>query len=406
MNLMENFRIALRALLANKLRAGLTMLGMIIGVGSVVSLMALGNGATASITSQVQGMGSNLITIAPASVEEDGQTTFGVLYLDDYEALLAGLSQVGGLSPVLESGFTVTQGKETLETTVTATTPDYASVNAFEVERGRFLTTADRDRAARVAVIGSQTATDLFHGLDPVGRTLRINGNTFAVVGVLVEKPTGGFGNANELILVPLETAYGMAGSAALRNGRPMLNSIQLAASNSDVIDSVIVQTERILRREHSLGLTEKLDFGVFSQAQILDTLGFITATLTTFLGAIAGISLLVGGIGIMNIMLVSVTERTKEIGLRKAVGATRSVILTQFLVETLVLSILGGMLGLAFGYGVALAVSLADLIPAKVTWDSVLLAVGFSIAVGLFFGIYPAWRAAGLRPIEALRYE
>jgi putative ABC transport system permease protein len=406
MNIGENFRIALRALLANKLRAGLTMLGIIIGVGAVVALIAIGNGATASITSQVQGIGANLISVSAGRFEQGGQTTVGTLYLDDYEALLAGLDNVAGMSPVVQNSYTVTYGKESLDVTVSGTTPDYLAVNAYELDRGRFLTEADRKQQAKVAVVGSQTATDLFHGLDPVGRTLKINGVNFTVIGVLAEKGSGGFGNANELIIVPLETAYAQAGSEALRSGRETLSSLQLSASDASVVDAVIVQTERILRREHGLGLTEDLDFTVTSQGQILDTLTTITTTLTIFLGAIAGISLLVGGIGIMNIMLVSVTERTKEIGLRKAVGATQGVILMQFLVETLVLSILGGLLGIGLGWGIATAVTLANLIQAQVSWNSILLAFGFSAAVGLFFGLYPAWRASRLRPIEALRYE
>jgi putative ABC transport system permease protein len=404
MNLSENVRIALRALVANKLRAGLTMLGIVIGVAAVIALIAIGNGATASITGQVQGIGANLINISPARFGDDGQTTLGTLYRSDYEALLAGLDGVAGISPSLQRNYTVTYGKTSLNTSVT--TPDYLAVNAYTLARGRWLTAADLSRRARVAVIGSQMATDLFRSLNPVGRTIRLDGVSLTVVGVLAEKGSGGFGNANEVILIPLETAYAQAGALALRSGRPILNSIQLSAASAEGVDAVIIQIERILRREHHLSLTGELDFSVISQSQILDTLSTITATLTAFLGAIAGISLLVGGIGIMNIMLVSVTERTKEIGLRKAVGATQGNILMQFLVETMVLSLLGGVMGILLGWGMSAAVTLTGLITPQMTWDSVLLAVGFSAAVGLFFGLYPAWRASRLRPIEALRYE
>jgi putative ABC transport system permease protein len=273
---------------------------------------------------------------------------------------------------------------------------------------GRLLTQADLDREARVAVLGAQTARDLLGGLNPVGRTIKINGISFEIVGVFKEKGGGGFGGSqDEVILVPLDTAYAkLTGAQGVRSGRKVINSIYVSAASPEVVDSVMVAAERILRREHGLALREEADFTLLSQSQFLDVLGTITATLTAFLGAIAGISLLVGGIGIMNIMLVSVTERTREIGLRKAVGAKRGIILMQFLVETLVLSLIGGLMGVGLGMGIAAAVTAADLITAVVTWESIVLAFSFSAAVGVFFGLYPAYRASRLRPIEALRYE
>ena len=407
MNLTENFRVALRALASNKLRSSLTMLGIIIGVGAVVALMAIGNGATASITEQVQGIGSNLISVAPGRFQQGGQSTQGALYLDDYEALFKGLTNIAGIAPVLQTGATVTYDRETLSTSITATTPDFASVRAYEVARGRFLNQTDRDREARVAVIGAQTAKDLFGGLNPVARKIKINGISFEVVGVLKEKGSSGFGSADEIILVPLETGYAkLAGAQSVRSGKKTLNSIQFSAASAEVVNDVTATTERILRREHKLGLNEEADFSVQSQTQFLSTLSNITTTLTLFLGAIAGISLLVGGVGIMNIMLVSVTERTREIGLRKAVGAKQMIILLQFLVETLVLSLIGGLLGIGLGWGIAAGVTAANLIQAQVTSSSVMLAFSFAAAVGVFFGLYPAYRASRLRPIEALRYE
>lgn len=410
MNLSENFRIALRALSANKMRSILTMLGIIIGVGAVVALMAIGQGATASITSQVEGIGSNQITVFPGRLQrgpDQGGLQAAVLYLDDYEALKRDLKNVTAIVPSVQTNAMVTYEKETTNVEVTATTPDYVQVNAYELAWGENFSAADLQRATRVAVIGSDTATTLFSGLNPVGRKIKIGGVRFEVIGVLAEKGSGGFGNADNLILIPLETGYDrLEGAGLVRSGQKTVTSIAFSAASAEVVDQVMTDAERILRRAHGLRPTEDSDFTLFSQTQLLSSLSTITTTLTIFLGAIAGISLLVGGIGIMNIMLVSVTERTKEIGLRKAVGAKRGVILTQFLVETLLLSLTGGLLGVLVGWSIAAAVTAANLITAQVTWESIALAFGFSAAVGLFFGIYPAWRASRLRPIEALRYE
>ena len=409
MNFAENFRIALRALAANKLRSALTMLGIIIGVGAVVALMAIGTGATASITSQVQGIGSNLVTVFPGKLQRGSPTQqVSYLYLTDYEALARDLHSVSAIAPTFQGVvLPVTYGTKSVTLQLTATTPAFSQVRAYSVSHGRFITEGDRSTKARVAVLGSQTATDLFAGLNPVGRTVQIGGTPFQVVGLLASKGASGFGNGDSIIIIPLETGYDkLFGALATVGGKRELTDISMSAVSGDVVNDVIVQTERILRREHGLKLSDSLDFTVLSQAQFLSALTAITATLTVFLGAIAGISLLVGGIGIMNIMLVSVTERTREIGLRKAVGARRSIILIQFLVETLVLSLTGGMMGVGLGWSVAALLSAANIIQAQVTPNSVALAFFFSAAVGVFFGIYPAFRAAGLRPIDALRYE
>jgi len=407
MNLTENIRVALRALSANKLRSALTMLGIIIGVGAVVGLLAIGNGASAVITNQVQGIGSNLVQVVAGRIRQGGQSTQGTLYLSDYEALKRELKNVAGIAPLAQASATVTYERETLTSQVTASAPDFLQVRSYEIERGRFITDADNNRGARVAVLGSETARQLFGGLNPIGRTVKINGVQFDIIGLFVTKGGGGFGSADEIIVIPLETGYArLSGSTTVRNGKQTLSGISISASSPEVLEQVKKDLERIIRREHKLRNGDTNDFTIFTQAELLSTLGTITTTLQVFLGAIAGISLLVGGIGIMNIMLVSVTERTKEIGLRKAVGARQSTILGQFLVETIVLSLVGGILGIGLGLAIAFGVTVADLIQAEVTWQSIALAFGFSAAVGLFFGIYPAYRASRLRPIEALRYE
>jgi putative ABC transport system permease protein len=409
MNFSENFRIALRALAANKLRSALTMLGIIIGVGAVVALMAIGNGATASITEQVQGFGANVISVFPGDFQNNpgGQAAPAFLYLSDYKALAKGLTDVVDIVPSFQSNATVTYGKQTVSVNVTATTPPFGPVRTYEAEYGRFLTESDRTSKARVAVIGSQTATDLFRGINPVGRTIKISDVPFEVVGVLKSKGSSGFANSDAIVLVPLETGYEkLFGATAAVNGRRRVTDISMSAASPEVVDKVIVQTERILRREHRLKLTDELDFSVLSQTAFLSALTTITATLTAFLGFIAAISLIVGGIGVMNIMLVSVTERTREIGLRKAVGAKRRAILMQFLIETLTLTLIGGLVGIGLGWLVAVLVRAANLIQAVVTPDAIGIAFVVTSVVGLLAGLYPAWRASRLRPIEALRYE
>ncbi|MBL8092637.1 MAG: ABC transporter permease [Anaerolineales bacterium] len=410
MDFLENVRIALRALSANKLRSTLTMLGIIIGVGAVVGLLAIGNGAAASITADVQGIGSNLIQVIPGQMRGGmggGAASSAVLTMDDVDLLQDNLKNTAGIAPVAQVGATVTYANTTDNQTVTATTPDYLAIRNREILRGRALSDADGERAARVAVIGTETARQIFDGLNPIGRTFKINGVQFEVVGLLVEQGGSGFGSADEVILIPLETGFTrLLGTSTVQSGQRTINSILVSAADPDRLDTVTGDIERLLRREHGLAAGEDNDFSVFTQQEILSTLGTITTTLQVFLGAIAGISLLVGGIGIMNIMLVSVTERTREIGLRKAVGARRNIILGQFLTETLVLSIFGGILGILFGVGIGAITTATGMLTAQVTWESIAMAFGFSALIGLFFGIYPAYRAANLRPIEALRYE
>jgi putative ABC transport system permease protein len=408
MDLSENFWTALRALSANKLRSSLTMLGIIIGVGAVVSLQAIGNGVTSSITSEVKGIGSNLVTVSaerggPGAGQQDAP---GALYLSDYEALAETLTDVAGMAPVASTAATFTADAATLSGSVTATTEDYAAVNAYELDRGRFITAGDRDQRARVAVIGSETASQLFGNLNPISRRFKVNGQSFEVVGLLAERGSSGFGSADEIVIVPLETGLSRLAASEDGGGRETLSSIGISAADSTNIDTLVATIERVLRHEHGLQVGEDNDFAVQTQQQILGTLSSITTTLQIFLGAIASISLLVGGIGIMNIMLVSVTERTKEIGLRKAVGARQATILGQFLIETVVLSLIGGLLGILLGWGLGEVVTLTGLVTAVTTWESIAMSVGFATAIGLIFGLYPAHQASRLKPIQALRSE
>jgi putative ABC transport system permease protein len=407
MNIFENFRIALRALTANKLRSGLTMLGIIIGVAAVVALMAVGKGATSGITSQVEGLGTNLISVSSGRFfQQPGVQAQSLLY-SDYMAIEKAIGSLAEITPAYQTMANVINGDRQSDYTITGVQANFTAVNSYTVARGRFITEQDNTGQARVAVIGSQAAEDLYSSLNPVGREIQIDGITFKVVGVLESKGTSGFTSQDDIVLIPLETGYErLFGGRALSSGKRTLTGISLSAHDSAQTDNIISTVEYTLRREHGLTLRDDLGFVVSSQTQMLSTLSTITGTMTALLGAIAAISLLVGGIGIMNITLVSVRERTREIGLRKAVGARRNVILLQFLAETLTLSIMGGIAGILLGAGIAWIVSLTGVISTLITADTIILAFGSAVLVGLFFGIYPAYQAAGLRPIEALRYE
>ncbi|HJO90287.1 MAG TPA: ABC transporter permease [Anaerolineales bacterium] len=407
MNVFANVRVALRALAVNKLRSVLTMLGIIIGVAAVVALMAIGNGATASITEQIEGIGSNNIQLFPGIFERGGQRIQAKLTYDDYNKLSKSLEKVSVMAPTFSKMLQLTYGGNTVDVEVIGTMPEYQLVRSMELSQGRFLAYGDNAGRARVVVLGSETATELFSGLNPMGRTIRIDSIFFEVVGVLESKGGGGFGSEDDVALIPMETGYTrLFGNRAFSNGVRIVSSVSMSAATAEDVEWVMVQIERIMRQQHGLKLSDELDFTVFSQNAFLEAFDEITATLTMFLGAIAGISLLVGGIGIMNIMLVSVTERTREIGLRKAVGARRRTIMLQFLIETVVLSLIGGITGIAVGWGIAYGVSAADLVQASVETNTIVMAFFFAAFVGIFFGIYPASRAARLSPIEALRYE
>jgi putative ABC transport system permease protein len=411
MNVAESIQIALRALLSNKLRAVLTMLGIIIGVGAVITLMSAGKGVEQFVQQSFQSLGSNLLFVFPGTLE--GSTTKSPeMTLADYQAL-ADPFQVPhtiGVAPELSARANIVAGRRDVRTEIAGVTPDYLSLRSLTVADGDFITDADVNARSRVAVLGSQAYEKLFEqGAYPIGQTIKINRVPFRVVGVMAEKGGASFGNtADSTVYVPLTTAQARLYPLwRNRKGEPLLSTVYVQVTDKSVMDEVAGRISEVLRERHKITFRDEDDFTIIKQTDVVAILGDITGVLTIFLGSIAFISLLVGGIGIMNIMLVSVTERTREIGIRKAVGAKKRDIRTQFLVEAMALSLIGGLIGIALGIaGSRVIASLQDRLNPVVTWDVILLATAVSTAVGLFFGLYPAIRAARLNPIDALRYE
>jgi len=413
MNLILNTRLALGSLLANKLRAVLTMLGIIIGVAAVITLISVGEGVQDVVVSEFEGLGNNLLFVVPGSPDANeftGDLVRAELTNDDYLALAnpSAVPDLVRVAPTYGRPAVVTRGGEEARTTVTGTTPDYTDVRDFYPIEGDFFTEQDVTTAARVAVLGQSVYEQLFpDGTPPVGETIRINNVNFRVIGLMEEKGGSGFNDQDDVVLIPLNTAQRRLFPARRADGEYRVDQILAQVSSEDRQDAAIVEMALALRESRGIAFRDEEDFTILSQSDVIGALSQITNVLTVFLGLIAGISLLVGGIGIMNIMLVSVTERTREIGLRKAVGAKRRDILWQFLTEAIILASLGGLIGLALGAGGAWLISrFSDLLDARLAWNSVALAILFSAAVGLFFGIYPATRAARLNPIDALRYE
>jgi putative ABC transport system permease protein len=416
MNPLESVRVAFRALAANKLRAALTMLGIVIGVAAVIALMSAGEGVSVYIEEQFQAVGTNLLFVVPGSFEEatsgppGSQVGGGELTNSDVEALRDPLRtpDVVALAPqVRRSTYVATPKRDTIAT-VLGVTPEFAQVRNWYPEVGTFVSQEHMVGRARVALLGTTVAEDLFPDSPfPLDQTVKINGVPFRVIGVLASKGGSQFGDEDNTVFVPLSTAQTRLFPARSRSGEYTVNVILAEAVSDDRMDAASEQIAAVLREQHEIDFRDEDDFSIISQADLLSIFGQITDVLTIFLGAIAGISLLVGGIGIMNIMLVSVTERTREIGLRKAIGARDHDILWQFLLEAVTLSLAGGLVGVGLGWVGAEGISsLTSDFRAIVTFQAVALATLFSAAVGLFFGIYPARRAARLNPIDALRYE
>ncbi|GAP63087.1 putative ABC transport system permease protein [Ardenticatena maritima] len=408
MNIKEGIRIALRALSANKLRSVLTMLGIIIGVGAVIALLSVGQGVQQFVTESIQSTGTNLLFVIPGS--PGGGSTGLTLSVKDAEAIAdpRNVSNVVAVAAELSRGANVERGRITRRFPISGVTIEFPQVRNFTVEIGRFFDDSEAATGSRVAVIGANVYDVLFpEGEYPIGQVIKINGIPFRVIGVMERKGGGAFGSEDDNIWIPLSTMHRYLSSPRNQRGELLVSVIYVQVASADVMDQVADEITELLRQRHNIQFREDDDFTVINQADLVAIFGEITGVLTLFLGAIAGISLLVGGIGIMNIMLVSVTERTREIGIRKAVGAKRRDILFQFLIEAIVLSMLGGFLGIVLGWiGSIIISTLSEDLTPIVTLDAVLLATGFSAAVGLFFGIYPAYRASRLNPIEALRYE
>jgi len=410
MNLFQSVHIALRSIGANKLRSGLTMLGIIIGVMAVITMLSIGRGMQNTVTQQISSIGTNLLFVRPGNTQQGGvrqQESQGTLTLGDADALMS-VPNVVAVAPQVDGFGQVAYMGNNAVGRIVGVTPEYQNTLNANVAAGEFISAAQVQARAAVVVLGAGMATTLFDTADPIGQSVRINGQNFRVIGVMEPKGGTGFLNTDMQIYVPITTAASrLIGNQRFRGG-DVVSTINVKITDTSVQDAVVQDISNVLRERHRVLFQD--DFTIQSQQDILNTLNQITDAFTIFLGGIAGISLIVGGIGIMNIMLVSVTERTREIGIRKAVGARKRDILVQFLTEAMVLSLFGGLIGLLLGIGIARLISGINLgtttLQTVVDLDAMLLALSFSLGVGLFFGIYPANRAASLHPIDALRYE
>ncbi|NWG16190.1 MAG: ABC transporter permease [Chloroflexi bacterium] len=408
LSIRQNLAVSIDALLANKLRSALTMLGIIIGVASVVSLTSVGQGAQNTVAERLGETGLNILTIRDGGgLQRGGPGQRPNLTYDDAEAIE---EQVGGLLAVLpqfSGSLTVRTDQASYTASILGTTEQYLEANNLTVEIGRFFSEDEYESNKRVAVLGYDAAEELFGTLNPIGREVRIDRARFEVVGVLEEQDALGINDPNLQIFVPLTTGYRSLFDARIPgSSKNQVSQIVVAVADEEQVDAASTQIEAVLREQHDLDTDTDNDFNITSRQTLLETASNVSSIMTLLLGAIASISLMVGGIGIMNITLVSVTERTKEIGLRKAVGARRSHILQQFLFETVTLSAIGGLIGTLFGMVIAMLVDNSGLINTAITPESLAIGLGFSVLVGIFFGVYPARQAAALQPIEALRYE
>lgn len=416
MSVIESFWLAWRSLMVNKMRSGLTMLGIIIGIFAVIVLISIGRGLETIVNQEFNSIGSNLLfvfPVAPGTKAGSGPpSTRGSLGIsnEDVAAMTdaARAPDVKSLAPATANRGVVSFGREDAETQIQGVTPEFETVRNTHVAAGAFISDDDVKGDARVIVLGQTVVGHLFEeSQNPIGQTVRVNDTPFRVIGLLAKQGGGAFGDQDNVVLIPLSVAQYRLFQNRNQKGKYLVDVVFVQAVSEDRMDAAALQITNILREQHNIQFRDLDDFQVITQKEILSAAGQITGAVTLFLGIIAAISLLVGGIGIMNIMLVSVTERTREIGLRKAVGAKRRDILLQFLIESMVLSIIGGVVGILLGtLGARVAELLVQDLTTVVSVDIILLATLVSAAIGMFFGIYPAYRAASLNPIDALRYE
>jgi putative ABC transport system permease protein len=391
----------------HKLRSLLTMLGVVIGVAAVIALMSVGRGATASILANIESMGSNRVTVMPGAFSFGGVRggMSQTLTMEDAEAISQQVSNVSAVVPTYSSNLQLVVGSENMNSSVSGVTPEYVQVSNLEIASGSFFSAQDYQRGAKVAVLGSNVSETLFANADPIGQQMRMGSIVVRVIGVL-EGKGGMFDSPDDAIFIPLTAMQQTVAQPRTAQGERVVSSIALTVIDEEKADQVVEEITSLLRTRHRLGPGVDDDFHIFSMEELSSALSEATGTMTLLLGAIAAISLLVGGIGVMNIMLVSVLERTREIGIRKALGARDRDIWTQFLIEAALLTFTGGIIGVIVGWGVSYLVSSLGLMTTVVSADIVILAVSVSVGIGLFFGFYPAWNASRLNPIEALRSE
>lgn len=394
------------AILSNKLRSGLTILGIVIGIGSVIGMISIGSGSKANIEERLQSMGTNMIYITPGmqrnfSPISQGRGTAQSLTLDDVKAIKEEIPYVANVSPIVTRRAQVISKTSNTNTQIIGVYPSYANIQNVKMEAGFFFTDEDLTKSAKVAVLGSLTRDDLFgEGSNPVGSTIKINGVIFRVIGVMQSKG-GALSLVDDQVLIPFTTAQRF-----ITGSSKYVLAIYAQAQSDKLINSAKAAITDLLMQRHNISDSSQLDFTVITQEDILATTSSITDTMTILLASIAGISLLVGGIGIMNMMMTMVNERIKEIGLRKAIGAKNKEITLQFLTEAILLSFIGGIIGIAFGWALSYAVKVFAGLPTQITFSSILLACGVASLIGIIFGYWPAKKAAALNPIQALRYE
>ena len=400
----ESFLMAWASLVANKLRSLLTMLGIIIGVAAVIALVSIGNGVKQDIENSISSLGSNLLVVLPGAPRTPGarssQGSMKSLKISDYEAI-AKLEGVKAASPMTNGSYVVIYQNKNWTTSVAGVNSNFQDVNNWTMTSGRFFSDKNVQNRERVAVVGQTVVKNLFTDEDPVGKEIRVKNIPFRVIGVLKSKGNGTMGNdQDDTVLIPYTTSMERV------EGIDYLRRVYVVAKDDGGIDRFQADIENLLRVRHNIKDTNLDDFNIQNMKSIMETVAQTTGTFTLFLGAVAAISLVVGGIGIMNIMLVSVTERTREIGVRKALGATYSVIVTQFLIEAVVISLMGGFIGIAFGIGASKVIGMVSGMSTIVSVPTIIMSFAFSMAIGLIFGIYPARKAAKLNPIDALHYE